>query len=221
MVISTHKLSYSISNRKILNCICLNIKKNEYVAITGENGCGKTTLFKLLLNQIKPTSGTIRINGIDINNFNDWRKIGYLSQFSKLPNLPITAKELIVIGYKQNNNLYHDNLNTLIETLDLSELLNKQFNILSGGQKQRILLARSLINDPDILLLDEPTNGLDPKIRTEILNYLNIIHKKTNISILHITHDINRIRNDVDRIVCISSQGIHNEQKNIEHVHHD
>jgi subfamily B ATP-binding cassette protein HlyB/CyaB len=158
------------SSGLLLNDINLDFKAGEFALITGKSGTGKTTLIHLILRMYDPVSGVIRINGLDIKDFNLAelrKKVGYVSQEPVL--MPLTIEQNITFGESEIDEarleraMALSNSNEFVSKLDrgLNTLLQEDGRGLSGGQKQRIALARALYREPSILILDEPTSALD------------------------------------------------------------
>lgn len=190
-------------DNKVLENINLEIKQNENVAIIGKIGSGKTTLIKLLLNIIKPTSGSIYIGNVDIRNISKnelYKNIFYIPQKPKLLNR--TLYENIMYGFDNINNNKEENITKIMSKLKQLNLNNDIINTfknkmnhnvgndgmkVSGGQRQIVWLVRALLRDSKILILDEPSASLDKENKQNIFNTINNISK--NKTIIVITHD--------------------------------
>ena len=183
---------------KALDGISFQVVKGEFLGIMGSSGSGKTTLLNCLATIIKPTDGSIQMQGKDLgqlkgNHLADYRgkEIGYLFQnFELLDNL--TAKENILLPlslHKVDANESKVRLELLSQYLDISELLDKFPSQLSGGQRQRVAAARALILDPKIVFADEPTGALDSKNATILMQKLSEMNQVEETTILMVTHD--------------------------------
>lgn len=183
---------------KALNGISFQVVKGEFLGIMGSSGSGKTTLLNCLATIIKPTDGSIQMQGKDLGQLKgsqlaDYRgkEIGYLFQnFELLDNL--TAKENILLPlslHKVDTNESKVRLELLSQYLDISELLDKFPSQLSGGQRQRVAAARALILDPKIVFADEPTGALDSKNATILMQKLSEMNQLEETTILMVTHD--------------------------------
>ena len=183
---------------KALNGISFQVVKGEFLGIMGSSGSGKTTLLNCLATIIKPTDGSIQMQGKDLGQLKgsqlaDYRgkEIGYLFQnFELLDNL--TAKENILLPlslHKVDANESKVRLELLSQYLDISELLDKFPSQLSGGQRQRVAAARALILDPKIVFADEPTGALDSKNATILMQKLSEMNQAEETTILMVTHD--------------------------------
>ena len=183
---------------KALNGISFQVVKGEFLGIMGSSGSGKTTLLNCLATIIKPTDGSIQMQGKDLGQLKgsqlaDYRgkEIGYLFQnFELLDNL--TAKENILLPlslHEVDANESKVRLELLSQYLDISELLDKFPSQLSGGQRQRVAAARALILDPKIVFADEPTGALDSKNATILMQKLSEMNQVEETTILMVTHD--------------------------------
>ena len=183
---------------KALNGISFQVVKGEFLGIMGSSGSGKTTLLNCLATIIKPTDGSIQMQGKNLgqlkgSQLSDYRgkEIGYLFQnFELLDNL--TAKENILLPlslHKVDSNESKVRLELLSQYLDISELLDKFPSQLSGGQRQRVAAARALILDPKIVFADEPTGALDSKNATILMQKLSEMNQVEETTILMVTHD--------------------------------
>ena len=183
---------------KALDGISFQVVKGEFLGIMGSSGSGKTTLLNCLATIIKPTDGSIQMQGKDLGQLKgsqlaDYRgrEIGYLFQnFELLDNL--TAKENILLPlslHKVDANESKVRLELLSQYLDISELLDKFPSQLSGGQRQRVAAARALILDPKIVFADEPTGALDSKNATILMQKLSEMNQVEETTILMVTQD--------------------------------
>ncbi|MBS4763322.1 MAG: metal ABC transporter ATP-binding protein [Brachyspira sp.] len=195
-VIEFDKVYFGYNSEHILKNISFFVNEGDFVSIIGSNGAGKSTILKLMIGEINQSKGNIKIYKEDIKKFNDWHYIGYLEQnaYYKILNFPATVYEVIM------SNLFFD-----IETLklfDMEKYSNRMISKLSGGQIQRVFLARTLVANPKILILDEPTNGVDSETIDIIYNILRDLNQNKNISIIMVTHDIERVSKISNRIFC-------------------
>lgn len=175
--------------------VSFSIKQGEFAAIIGQSGSGKTTLLNLIGGIEHPTSGSVRIDGVDINDIDDnvlagirRQKIGYIFQdFNLIPILSASENIImpLLLDSQKTDKAY---LKSLAEFLGIEHRLNHLPSQLSGGQKQRVAIARALINHPDIILADEPTGNLDKKTADEIMGLLMEINRQGN-TILLVTHE--------------------------------
>ncbi len=193
-----------------INGISMNIKRGEFVFIVGDSGSGKSTLIKLLLKELEPTEGRIRVNGVNLARMRKRaipryrRKIGCVFQDFRLlkdrnvyENVAF-AQRVIVTPTKE----IKKNVPAMLSLVGLAEKYKSYPRQLSGGEQQRVALARALVNSPEILLADEPTGNLDPKTSREIMKLLEEINAR-GTTVLVVTHDqdiVNTLKKRVIRL---------------------
>jgi ATP-binding cassette, subfamily B, bacterial MsbA len=190
------------SNKDVLKNISLKIKKNTTIGIVGGSGSGKTTLLDLIVGLYKPTKGTIKIDGKDLQSLNssDWRKsIGYVNQDVLMFNESLRDNILI-----RNEKASSDEIEMVVKTSFLKKVLDRlEFGLdsnigekgvrLSGGERQRIALARALLSSPSIIVLDEATSALDAESENIIQERIDAISH--NYTIIIVTHRLSTVRN--------------------------
>ena len=189
-------LSKSYSSKKAVNNVNFKINENEIVGLLGPNGCGKTTTIGMILGLLKPTSGKILINGIDIekNKISLLQKMNFISPYIELPKKLKVKQNLIVYGKLYDIKNLNERIDYLSDKLRLNQLLDKVTGELSSGQKNRVSLAKALINDPTVLLLDEPTASLDPETGDFIRTFLENYKKEKKISVLLASHNMEEVK---------------------------
>ena len=189
-------LSKSYKSKQAVNNINFKIDENEIVGLLGPNGCGKTTTIGMILGLLKPTSGQVLINGIDIekNKISLLHKMNFISPYIELPKKLTVKQNLTVYGKLYNIHNLNERIDYLSNKLRLNNLLDKITGELSSGQKNRVSLAKALINDPTILLLDEPTAALDPETADFIRTFLENYKKEKNVSILLASHNMSEVK---------------------------
>ena len=202
--INVENVSFSyFGGHDILKKINLEINYGDFICIVGENGSGKSTLIKCILGLNRVTDGKITVGG----------RIGYLPQMTEIQNnFPATIEEIVLSGTIPDNikKIFYTKNDKqkaieIMQKLDLYEMRKKCFYELSGGQKQRVLIARALCSTEKIILLDEPVNGLDPKIVLEIYNMLYNLNKENNITIVMVSHDVDRALKYANRVIEIEN----------------
>jgi len=189
-------LSKSYKSKQAVNNINFKINENEIVGLLGPNGCGKTTTIGMILGLLKPTSGQVLINGIDIekNKISLLHKMNFISPYIELPKKLTVKQNLTVYGKLYNINNVNDRIDYLSNKLRLNNLLNKITGELSSGQKNRASLAKALINEPTVLLLDEPTASLDPETGDFIRTFLENYKKEKKIAVLLASHNMDEVK---------------------------
>ena len=189
-------LSKNYESKKAVTNINFKINENEIIGLLGPNGCGKTTTIGMILGLLKPTSGQILINGMNLENnkISLLHKMNFISPYIELPKKLKVKQNLIVYGKLYNVKNLEDQIDYLAEKLRLIELLNKVTGELSSGQKNRVSLAKALINDPTVLLLDEPTASLDPETGDFVRTFLENYKKEKKISVLLASHNMDEVK---------------------------
>ena len=193
MEIKIEHLNKNYGKRSALKDISLHIPVGMY-GLLGENGSGKTTLMRILATMLEASTGTVQINGVDIKNKKEIRKmIGYLPQeFSIYPNMTVySALDYLGILSELPKHIRKQRINELLRQVNLEQERNKKFKNLSGGMKRRFGIAQALLNNPPILIIDEPTAGLDPEERLRFYNLLSELAMNRIILLsTHIASDI-------------------------------
>jgi len=189
-------LSKSYKSKQAVNSINFKINENEIVGLLGPNGSGKTTTIGMILGLLKPTSGKVLINGMDIekNKISLLHKMNFISPYIELPKKLKVKQNLIVYGKLYNIKNLNKQIDYLTDKLRLDQLLDKVTGELSSGQKNRVSLAKALINDPTILLLDEPTASLDPETGDFIRTFLENYKKEKKIAVLLASHNMDEVK---------------------------
>ncbi|MGE0268967.1 MAG: ABC transporter ATP-binding protein [Candidatus Omnitrophota bacterium] len=197
-MIKVDNLSKSYGPTTALRDISFEIGHGEIVGFLGQNGAGKTTLMRILTSYLMPTSGTVKINGLDItrDSLSIREKIGYLPETPPLYTNMRVADYLRFSAQLKNVpvKLRSKRIDRVLEDCNLGEVRNKIIATLSKGYKQRVGIAQAVINDPAILILDEPTSGLDPVQVQQVRKLIkNIETKRTVILSTHILSEIEQM----------------------------
>ncbi len=197
-IISIEGLSFAYQGNEVLHDITCAIKEGDYVGVVGPNGSGKSTLIRCLLGLNRVVQGKISLFGTPQADFSAWDRIGFLPQGLQLfnPNFPATVEEIVKLGRLSKKSFPRrfttvDSTATAqaLERMGISSIRNKLIGELSGGLRQRALLARALVNEPDILILDEPTTALDPETRESFYATLQDLNASKGTTVILITHD--------------------------------
>lgn len=200
--------------KKALDNINLEIKDGEFVTLIGHTGSGKSTLIQHLNGLLKPTSGRIVVDGVDITEKNVKlteirKKIGLVFQYPEYQLFEETIEKDIQFG-PRNLGLSEVEINKRVKKamsmvgLDYEEYKDKSPFELSGGQKRRVAIAGVVAMEPKVLILDEPTAGLDPKGRDEILAQVKQLHKEYNITTIIVSHSMEDVAKIADRVIVLN-----------------
>ena len=208
--------------------INLDISRGDYIGIAGPNASGKTTLFKTILGLKKPVEGQVSIYGNPVGNLpkKTINKIAYVPQAHQIDQFfPAKVKDIVLMGRHATNFLGsplkkedYQKMEEELKFVDMYDQKNRPIGHLSGGQQQKILIAGALVREPEILLLDEPTSNLDFKITKEITELITRLHTERNLTVLTINHNLDLLREDIDRLVILNKRIIYDGSPNGEKV---
>ncbi|MBI05672.1 MAG: ABC transporter ATP-binding protein [Rhodospirillaceae bacterium] len=199
----------------ILHGIDLNVAEGEFVGILGHNGMGKTTLLKALIGLLRPTDGTIELNGQNITRMPAYKRnlsgVGYVPQGRDIfPNLSVVDNLKIAMAMHKVDE--EKVLEEVLETFPrLKPLLDRAGRVLSGGEQQILALARCLCGGPSLLLLDEPTEGIQPSIVEEIIEILHSLRTSRNLTIVLVEQNLDFIASLSQRVHIIQRGQLVNE----------
>ncbi|AMA64790.1 Zinc import ATP-binding protein ZnuC [Candidatus Arsenophonus lipoptenae] len=194
-LLSLKNISVNFGSSKIIENISLDLHAGEILTLLGPNGAGKSTLAKIILGLIFPTKGKIIYNA-KLNS-------GYVPQKLSLDIImPLTVKRFMTLktGIKTNHII------PVLMRVGADHLIDKQMHKLSTGEIQRILLARTLLNPPQLLVLDEPTQGVDINGQIALYNLIDSIRNELNCAVFIISHDLHLVMAKTDQVLCINKK---------------
>lgn len=180
----------------ILNQLSLQLMEGDYALLTGENGSGKSTLLRLIIGELKPQQGSVRLMGEEPARALRHRRIGYVPQnsISKNQHFPATVEEVMMTGLYRElgffcvpGSVHRRRVMEALADFGMEQSAKKRIGELSGGQQQRVMLARALVGRPELLILDEPSTGVDAESFQQLCARLEQIHRD-GVSILLVTH---------------------------------
>lgn len=216
-IIEVNHLNFGYNDSLILNDISFTVDRGDYLGIIGANGTGKSTLIKLILKIMEPSSGEIKVLGQNINTFKRWDKVGYVSQKANSFNssFPATVEEVVTANLYSKIGLFRAPKKThrekayhALELVGMQDYGKRLIGNLSGGQQQRVFIARVLANDPEILFLDEPTVGIDARSEEAVYGLLGRLNQELGLTIVMVTHDISAITIHANKLVCLGENGM-------------
>ena len=236
-VLEVKDLSFSYPDKSILHRLSFDVDAGDFMCIVGTNGPGKSTLLKLILNQLSPLEGEIKLLGTNSEKYKDFASIAYVSQKATNINrdFPATVEEVVSLGLYSKKGLFKRNtkedkklIDSALERVGMLDYKHRQIGYLSGGQQQRVFIAKALISNPRIIFLDEPTTGIDIRAVDSICCLLGDLNKNSGITIVMVTHDISSIIYHSNKILVLSEDGSgevmtseeFNSQSMLAHVHH-
>jgi putative ABC transport system ATP-binding protein len=206
---------------RALDGVSLRIEKGEMSAIMGPSGSGKSTLMAILGCLDVPTSGTYRLDGVNVESLSDNQladvrshKIGFVfQQFNLLARTSALDNVMLPLTYGGvQGRERRERAEEALRIVGLGDRMNHRPNELSGGQQQRVAIARSLVNNPAILLADEPTGNLDSKTGTEIMRLFQRLHRELGLTVIYVTHDP-FIARHTERVIRLADGQIAGDEK--------
>jgi putative ABC transport system ATP-binding protein len=183
---------------RALDGVTLDIDKGEFVAVVGRSGSGKTTMLDLLGLLLKPTAGSLLIDGVDTAQLGDRqrahmraRRIGFVFQeYNLLPGMNVLENVMLPLRYVKDGQGGKERALELIDRVGLSDRIKHRTTELSGGQMQRVAIARSMVNRPSLILLDEPTGAVDTETAQQLVDLLKSLNHEEHVTIVLVTHDL-------------------------------
>ena len=218
IAIEINNLYKQYRNTLAVKNIDFKINKGEIIGLLGPNGCGKSTTIGMMLGLIKPTSGTVVINGQNIENNRTklLEKMNFISPYVELPKKLTVEENLKVYGRLYGVKNLKDKIYNLMKKLNLTQFITRKTGELSSGQKNRVSLAKALINDPEILLLDEPTASLDPDVGDYIRKIIEDFAANKGTTILLASHNMNEVERLCDEVMMMKNGEIIDKGKSID-----
>ncbi len=192
-LIETHQMDIRLGHRPVLRQIDLSIRRGEIVTIVGPNGSGKSTLLRAIIGAIRPASGRItRAPGL---------RLGYVPQKLHIdPTLPMTVERFLSLPRRHPAS----DTTAALDQAGLPDLAGRQMSDLSGGQFQRVLLARALMEKPDLLILDEATQGLDQPGSAAFYRRIEEVRQSLHCAVLMVSHELHVVMSASDRVICLN-----------------
>lgn len=205
-LIELRDVSVRYDNDFILRNVNLTLRKGDFMAISGPNGGGKTTLLRVMLKLLRPTSGSVRYfnDGLPVRNL----AIGYLPQKSMIDTrFPVVVKEvlksgLLGSGFRRDKAAEKSEFDRVVQLTGVGDYLDRPISGLSGGQLQRVLLGRALISRPGLLVLDEPLSYVDKKFEYQIYDMMSDLSREATIVL--VSHEMTVISRMADRHITVS-----------------
>ncbi len=216
-IISIENVSFAYNKENVLQDIILSVDEGDFVGIIGCNGSGKSTLMKLLIGQLSPSKGRIKLFGQDLNKSNKLNKVGYVPQISLSSGatFPATVEEVVManlysrIGFMRFPKKEHkEKVKEALRIVNMEEYSKRLIGNLSGGQQQRVMIAKALVSDPKIIVLDEPTTGIDAASEEKLYALLNKLNKESNITIIIVSHDFAKIQQYTNKIFVVENNKV-------------
>ena len=210
-IIELRKVVKEYDGEIILDSIDLDIYDKEFVTLLGPSGCGKTTTLRIIGGFVKPDSGELLFDGVDVIDVPPHKRPvnTVFQKYALFPHLNVYDNIAFGLRLKKTpEKEIYDKVEEMLAMVNLRGFEKRNVNLLSGGQQQRVAIARALINSPRVLLLDEPLGALDLKLRKDMQNELKNIQKKTGITFIYVTHDQEEALSMSDKVVVMANGAI-------------
>lgn len=203
--IEVHDLYKDYKHVKAVDGISFTVPRGSTCALLGGNGAGKTTTLSILLGLLLPTSGRIRILGIDLlrHRYAVLPRMNFTSPYVDLPHRLTVGQNLDVYARLYGIRRRKERLRRMAEVFELSDLWKRKYGSLSAGQKTRVSLAKSLLNEPEVLLMDEPTASLDPASADRIRGWLSDYQRSTGATVLLASHNMFEVERLCDDVLML------------------
>jgi ABC-2 type transport system ATP-binding protein len=202
LVVQIERLRKTFDKTVAVEDVTLNVRRGEIVGLLGANGAGKTTTIQILLGLTTPTSGTVRMFGLDMNTHRVeiLQRSNFTSAYTALPGNLKVRENLRVFAMMYQVADYDRKMNELLDLFEIAHLKNAVTGQLSSGESTRVNLCKSLLNDPELLLLDEPTASLDPNIADKVRKILRRIQRDRGITMIYTSHNMRDVEEVCDRV---------------------
>lgn len=204
-IIAVNSLTKAFNGNKAVDNISFEVYQGEILGLLGPNGAGKTTTLQMLLGLTTPTSGDIRIFGLDISHHREkiLQDVNFSSSYISMPYSLTIMENLIVFARLYGVKNPKEKITGLLKDFEIEDIKDRVVRSLSTGQITRVCLVKALLNDPKILFLDEPTASLDPDIADKTRRLLKKIQKEKGLSILYTSHNMKEMEEMSGRIIFL------------------
>jgi ABC-2 type transport system ATP-binding protein len=204
-VVEVRNLTKRFGDFTAVDNISFEIREGEVLGVLGPNGAGKTTTIHMLLGLITPTSGSIRMFGLDLAHHRETilRQVNFSSTYISLPFSLTVEENLKVIARLYGVEQVQRHIDDVIKKLEMEDIRHKLTRKLSSGQMSRVTLAKAVMTEPKVLFLDEPTASLDPDIVNKIKGFLKEYQQTERLSMLYTSHNMREMEEMSDRIIFL------------------
>jgi len=189
-----------------LNSLSFKVCKGDILGLLGPNGAGKTTAIHCMLGLVTPTSGSIRIMGLDVARHRRkiLARVNFSSAYTALPSNLTVRENLIVFARLYGLKAARERIDSLLELFEIEETHNRLTGSLSSGQLTRLNLCKAFLNDPEILFLDEPTASLDPDIAAKVRQRLQELQRQRGLTMIYTSHNMQEVEQMCDRVIFLA-----------------
>lgn len=205
-IIELHEVSFTYTTTPVIKDISFKIHRGDYLGIVGPNGGGKTTLLKIILGLLQPSSGIVHVH-------TERSSLGYVPQTLHVIDrqFPATVREIVAMGRIAQRGLFHrltavdhQRVEEALTQVEMAPYHDRLIGDLSGGQQQRVFIARALVAEPTILILDEPTDGVDMQHQEQFYTLLRQLNSQMHLTLILVSHDLDRVAKEVTELACIN-----------------
>jgi zinc transport system ATP-binding protein len=232
-VIEAENLGFAYGGEMVFSGVEFTVDEGDFVAVIGSNGAGKSTLMRLMLGELAPTEGRVKVFGEDAVRFKGWPRIGYVPQNAARTgqDFPASVREIVEANLYGQAGLFRlpgralkQRAADALKLVGMEDFEKRPIGQLSGGQQQRVMLARVLAGQPEALLLDEPTSGVDAKTVDALYELLTRLNREKGMTIVLVTHDVARASRLASRVVCLEEGSLvelppNQVKEELEHKH--
>ncbi|WP_353989882.1 ATP-binding cassette domain-containing protein [Pediococcus argentinicus] len=204
-LIAVHDVEVSFSDQHLFHNLSFDVDRKDFLSVIGQNGVGKTTLIRVLLDQLNPTKGYVKKrNGL---------QVGYVPQFRNIDqDYPLSIRDFVALNLQTGNFPWlskreKDQLDRILDEAGLTDIQNTRMGRASGGQKQKAYLAQALVDDPDLLILDESTASLDNVRKYELFNLVQHFNQQHDLTVISITHDYDLMQKYSNKYLELRTDG--------------
>ena len=189
-----------------LDCLTFRVCRGDILGLLGPNGAGKTTAIHCMLGLITPSSGSIRILGLDIGRYRRkiLSRVNFSSAYTSLPSNLTVRENLIVFSRLYGLKSARKRIDMLLELFEIGETVDRLTGSLSSGQLTRLNLCKAFLNDPEILFLDEPTASLDPDIAAKVRQGLHELQRQRGLTMIYTSHNMQEVEQMCDRVIFLA-----------------
>lgn len=218
MTLNTDALSFSYKDKPVIEGITFRVEPGEVLGILGPNGCGKTTLLKNLNRNLRPSSGSVMIDDIDLESINKKaiaRIVASIPQTNEI-RFSFTVREIVGMGrmpflsdFSGETSEDERIIDDALAKVNITDMADRYISTMSGGERQRVIIARALAQTPKVLLMDEPTLHLDINAQFDILELVRDLSHSENMAVVIVSHDLPMVARYCDNIIMIHNHKIH------------
>ncbi len=211
-ILSVENLCVKANGHHLIENITFSVEKGSIVAIIGPNGAGKTTLVKTLLGLVPAAAGTVSFFGGPPNKNSFHSRVGYVPQSLDFDRtIPLTVSELLGFNvppiytfHMVRKQSEKEHVEELLGRVGAQGLSQRKVGSLSGGELQRVMIAKAIVNDPEILILDEPASGVDIEGQERFYDLVQRLNKEKGLTVILISHDLNIVYRYADNVLCLN-----------------